>query len=217
MARASRAQMNQNRLAIEAASARLFREQGLKGISVDELMAAAGLTHGGFYGHFESKDALAAIACANAFEQSAARWRERSQGRPDPSAALKAIVDAYLSLRSRDDPGDSCPATALAADVAREPAGKPIHETFTAGIQALLGVLQSLGEPGEAGRQRALVQLSTLVGALLLARATRADGISGDFLEAAQAEIVSPVKGPLAEGGLEWMEGAPPRVRRRSR
>jgi TetR/AcrR family transcriptional repressor of nem operon len=208
MARVSRAQMNRNRQVIEEVSARLFREQGLKGISVDELMAAAGLTHGGFYGHFDSKDALAAIACAKAFEQSAGRWRERIQGSPDPSAALKAVVDAYLSPRSRDDPGNGCPATALAADVAREPAGKPVHDVFSAGVKALVRVLQALGEPGEAGRRQALVRLSTLVGALLLARATRADGISQDFLEAARAhlvpeEVVSPVKDLLSKEGIE--------------
>ena len=77
MPRVSREQTDINRLAIEDASSRLFREQGIKAVSVADLMAAAGLTHGGFYGHFESKDALAAVACAKAFEQSAGRWEKR--------------------------------------------------------------------------------------------------------------------------------------------
>ncbi|MDR3669666.1 MAG: TetR/AcrR family transcriptional regulator [Holophaga sp.] len=187
MARVSRAQSDRNRQTIEAVSARLFREQGLRGVSVDDLMAAAGLTHGGFYGHFESKDALAAVACTQAFKQSASRWQERIQGKERP-AALKAIVDAYLSKRSRDDPGNSCPVTALAGDVAREPADKPIHAAFTAGIKEQLAVLASLQGP-ETARDQALVQLSTLVGALLLARATSGDALSQRFLDAARDDL----------------------------
>jgi TetR/AcrR family transcriptional repressor of nem operon len=192
MARVSRAQSDANRQTIEAVSARLFREQGLRGVSVDDLMAAAGLTHGGFYGHFESKDALAGVACAQAFKQSAGRWQDRIKGRPDRPAALKAIVEAYLSRRSRDDPGNSCPITALAGDVAREPEHKPIRAAFAAGIKEQLAVLASLQptDDPEAARDQAVVQLATLVGALLLARATRGDALSQRFLDAARAHLV---------------------------
>jgi TetR/AcrR family transcriptional repressor of nem operon len=191
MARVSQAQSDRNRQTIEAVSARLFREQGLRGVSVDDLMAAAGLTHGGFYGHFESKDALAAVACTQAFRQSAGRWQDRIKGKPDRPAALKAVVDAYLSRRSRDDPGNSCPVTALAGDVAREPAHKPIRAAFTAGIKDQLAVLASLQatDDPETARERALVQLATLVGALLLARATCGDAVSQRFLDAAREHL----------------------------
>ena len=75
MARASRAVADQHRTAIEASSARLFRQHGLHGVSVAQVMADAGLTHGGFYGHFASKDELAAVACQRAFDDSNARWQ----------------------------------------------------------------------------------------------------------------------------------------------
>lgn len=190
MARASRDQMDRNRQTIEEVSARLFREQGLKGLSVDDLMAAAGLTRGGFYGHFASKDALAAIACARAFEQSLGRWRSRIKGQPDPSAAFKAIVAGYLSKRSRDDPGHSCPAAALAGDVAREASHKPVHAAFVTGIKQHLELLQALELPIEpAGRQKALIRFATLVGALVLSRATSGDALSQEFLAAAQAHL----------------------------
>lgn len=193
MARASRAQMERNRQTIEDVSSRLFREQGLNGLSVDELMAAAGLTRGGFYGHFESKDDLAAIACAKAFEQSAGRWKGQIEAQPGSSDAFKAIVEGYLSTRSRDDPGHSCPATALAGDVAREAADKPVHAAFTAGIKVQLEMLAALEGQGDGndGRRKALVQFSTLVGALMLARATRGDALSQAFLEAARAHLSS--------------------------
>jgi TetR/AcrR family transcriptional repressor of nem operon len=186
--------MDRNRQTIEEASARLFREQGLKGLSVDDLMAAAGLTHGGFYGHFQSKDALAAIACAKAFEQSGCAWKGHINGEPDPSAAFKGIVAGYLSERSRDNPGTSCPATALAGDVAREPGDKPVRAAFIAGVKDQVGLLLALGGhgDGEADRRKALVQFATLVGALLLARATRGDTISQEFLEAAGAHLIGP-------------------------
>lgn len=191
MPRVSREQADNHRLAIEDASARLFREQGLK-VSVSDLMAAAGLTHGGFYGHFESKDALAAVACARAFEQSAERWRKRVAGKPDRAAAMTALVEGYLSPQSRNTLGSGCPAAALAGDVAREPSDKPIHEAYVAGVKRQLAMLLSLQDSGdeEVDRGEALAQFSTLVGALVLARATRGDPLSGEFLDAARARLV---------------------------
>jgi len=92
-----------------------MREHGINGVSVSGLMSAAGLTHGGFYGHFDSKDELAAAACARAFEQALMRWKRRVAGEADAAAALQALVEGYLSKRSRDSPGTSCPASALVA------------------------------------------------------------------------------------------------------
>ena len=77
MPRVSRAQTEANHQAIEAAASRLFRERGLDGVTVADVMAEAGLTHGGFYTHYESKDALAASACESAFAFAAEKWRRR--------------------------------------------------------------------------------------------------------------------------------------------
>ena len=91
MPRVSRAEAESHRQQITEASARLFKERGINGVSVADLMGAAGLTHGGFYGHFESKDALAGVAVAHAFEQSAERWRKRAAGKPDDPGRRAAL------------------------------------------------------------------------------------------------------------------------------
>src|SRR5277367_5494913 len=100
MPRVSKDQSNRNRAAIREISARLFRERGINGVSVADLMGAAGLTHGGFYGHFESKDALAGVAVAHAFEQSAERWHKRVASKPDDAARRALLVDKFLTPQS---------------------------------------------------------------------------------------------------------------------
>lgn len=105
MPRVSRKQAELNREIIVEAATRLFRERGIHGISVSDVMAAAGLTHGGFYGHFESREALATEACNRAFEQSSERWQARVEQSPDPEAARLALIDPYLSAANRDTPG----------------------------------------------------------------------------------------------------------------
>ncbi|APW36318.1 TetR family transcriptional regulator [Rhodoferax koreense] len=192
MPRVSRQQTDHNRAAIEEASSRLFREQGIKGVSVADLMGAAGLTHGGFYGHFESKDALAAVACRHAFAQSVARWEKRVAGKSSPAEALAGLVDGYLSASNRNHAGAGCPVAGLATDVAREPADKPIHAAYVSGLKALVDVMlrtQASGDPA-ADRSRTLAQMSTLVGAMVLARATRGDPISDEFLDSARAQLL---------------------------
>lgn len=191
MPRVSKAQAEQNRHAIEDASAQLFREKGINGVSVADVMAAAGLTHGGFYGHFESKDALAAAACAKAFEESARRWATRTEGQPDPHAARQAIVDGYLTPKNRDQAGQSCPIATFAGDVGREEEGKPVRQAYLSGIRTAIDTLTALNQDKSslAAREQAMVQLSTLVGALLLARATRGDGLSDELLAAARKAL----------------------------
>ncbi|WP_392388540.1 TetR/AcrR family transcriptional regulator [Cupriavidus campinensis] len=105
MARASRAVASQHKAAIEAASAKLIRERGPHAVSVAEIMANAGLTHGGFYGHFASKDDLVAVACRRAFEEGDQRWDRRIAGAGgDHQAARRALVAAYLTPRTATTP-----------------------------------------------------------------------------------------------------------------
>ncbi|AZG12917.1 TetR/AcrR family transcriptional regulator [Cupriavidus pauculus] len=192
MPRVSKAEAEKNRAIIEQVSSRLFREQGFHGISVADLMGAAGLTHGGFYGHFESKDALAAIACARAFEESEARWRKRVGEAPDRAAARSALVDGYLSARNRNNAGAGCPVAALANDVAREPDDKPVRGAFHAGVEQLLDILASVqpGDDAAANRQAALAQMAMLAGALTLSRATQGTPLSNEILAAARAALL---------------------------
>src|ERR1700756_3257709 len=122
MPRVSRKQAELNREIIVEAATRLFRERGIHGISVSDVMAAAGLTHGGFYGHFESREALATEACNRAFEQSSLRWQARVEQSPDPETARLALIDPYLTATNRDSPGDSCPVAAFAGEICHEAA-----------------------------------------------------------------------------------------------
>lgn len=107
-------QSRQNRHQVVEVASALFRERGLHGVGVAEIMAAAGLTHGGFYGHFTSKDALA----VEAFD---AALGEEHRGK------LDALIANYLSLGHINAPAKGCPLAALANDVAREPPGSPIR------------------------------------------------------------------------------------------
>ena len=114
----SREQAAQNRERIVEAAAQLFRERGFDGIGVADLMKEAGLTHGGFYGHFSSKEDLIAEASARALTRSLALWSKVAERAPgDP---LSAIAGVYLTSRHRDDPGTGCLLAALGPDVSRQ-------------------------------------------------------------------------------------------------
>lgn len=191
MPRVSKEQAGLNRQAIESASTRLFKEKGFGGVSVADLMSAAGLTHGGFYGHFSSKDELAAVACDHAFSQSVERWEKRIADSADEKAALRSIVDHYLSQKTLRDAGNGCPGAALAVDVAREPDDKPVHAAYRAGTAELVEILATLAS-GDADQRRAtaLTQWCTMVGAAVLARATRGDPIADELLAAARASLL---------------------------
>lgn len=185
MPRVSREQTDQNRIKIEQAASRLFRERGFKGVTVADVMAAAGLTHGGFYGHFASKDALAAIACRQAFDDSRGRWDKIVNAQDDAPAAREALVDYYLKNNSPAK-GVGCPAAALAVDVAREAPGTAARSAYIAGLKGLISKLEDVSGEAETGarRQRAMMQMAALVGAVTLAQATEGDAISQQLLDA---------------------------------
>ncbi|MVV50480.1 TetR/AcrR family transcriptional regulator [Pseudomonas sp. PB120] len=193
MPRVSRKQADLNREIIVEAATRLFRERGLHGISVVDVMGAAGLTHGGFYGHFESREALAKEACSRAFTQSMERWEQKIADPDDSRSARERIIVPYLSAANRDNPGESCPVTAFAGDMCHESAESGLHQTYTQGLEALLKMLAPLmgeGQP-EADRKAALVNYSLMVGALTLARATKGDALSDEILDAARTFLTS--------------------------
>ena len=194
MPRVSRKQADLNREIIVEAATRLFRERGLHGISVVDVMAAAGLTHGGFYGQFESREALAQEASDRAFAQSTERWQERIAAHADDKdSARRALIEPYLSQASRDNPGDSCPVVAFAGDICHEAADSGLRQTFMEGLDQLLKSYGSLLDSGdvEADRQQALVDYSLMVGALTLARASRGDAVSDEILDAARTFLTS--------------------------
>src|SRR5262245_16347462 len=135
----SREQAAANRERIVEVAGELFREKGFDGIGVADLMSAAGLTHGGFYGHFKSKDDLAAEACAHAAQGSAESWIKLVNKGGDP---LQAVVNHYLSEKHRDAPGKGCLFASLGADAARESGS--IRRAFTDGLTALVDILMKV-------------------------------------------------------------------------
>src|SRR6218665_3067932 len=151
----------------EAAGA--IRARGPEGVGVAALMKQAGLTHGGFYAHFPSKEALVAEAIGLMFEEARGRF-DRAMGESDPRQALANYVDFYLSALHRDARGKGCPVAALSGDMAR--LAPEARTRFAQGAATLSGWLgEALGrigvpDPAPAGRS----MLSELVGALLLAR-----------------------------------------------
>lgn len=179
----SRAQAEENRERILDNAATLFRERGFDGVGLNDLMQAAGLTRGGFYGHFESKDDLAAQATRRALQVNREQWKRQTD------RSLKAWVKTYLSDAHRDRLGAGCGLAALAGDAAR--GGPAVKAAFAEGVASLVDTLQGQmpGASAAEKRQQALVMLSTLMGSLLLARAVGDDDLSGELREAARKSL----------------------------
>lgn len=179
--RITREQTEQNRERIVAAAAQLFGERGFDGVGVVELMQAAGLTHGGFYNHFASKEALEAAVCDAAFDAAVARLEQQARDAKPARrhAALADYVTRYLSREARDAPAPRCPMIALTSDAARH--SGDIRQRFAAGLRRYIDALACLiGRPDTASREKATHQrreaitlAATLVGAQLLARAVK--------------------------------------------
>jgi TetR/AcrR family transcriptional repressor of nem operon len=193
MPRVSKAQAEANHQAIEAAASRLFRERGLQGVTVVEVMAEAGLTHGGFYAHYASKGALAASACESAFARSAEKWQRRIDAASTPREARRTIAERYLRGAHCDPSVATCPTATLVADVARAGSAHPIHAAYVDGVRTQIEVLARLGNSGDPARDRAdaCVRLATMMGALLLARACYDDPLSDEIAAAARARLTS--------------------------
>jgi TetR/AcrR family transcriptional regulator, transcriptional repressor for nem operon len=183
MGRVSQVQARENRRHVVEVAARLFRERGVPGVSVADLMSAAGLTHGGFYKQFESKDALVAEAVGKAFDQLSGRLVALDDRGPDHAAARRALIEYYLSGAHRDDPGDGCAAAGFCVDVAREDEDGAARDVYAEGVEDFGRWLAGNGDED-------LAALSTLVGALLLARATRGHDVSDRILTAATDALI---------------------------
>jgi TetR/AcrR family transcriptional repressor of nem operon len=186
--RVSRETAAENREKIVAAAGSLFRERGFEGAAVADLMKAVGLTHGGFYGHFESKDALVAEALSRVLAGSVERWRK--YGEDDADGALARIVGRYLSRESRDNPSGACAVPSLGAEVIRQ--GPEARRAFTRGILGLVDALARLmRRRGEARRRAAAIAtLASLVGAVVLARAVDDRDFSDEILASTADHIL---------------------------
>ena len=171
-------------------ASQLFRARGFDGVAIPEIMRAAGVTHGGFYRHFESKEDLAAEACERANQRN--RWDRFLEG--PLKGRLERVVRGYLTQRHRDDPGHGCLLAAVATDVARQP--RPIRTAFTNGVRGKVDLLLSLlpGRSVAAQREKALATLAGMVGAMLLSRAVDDPALSSEILSAASNVFSNPAK-----------------------
>lgn len=187
MGRVSQAQAEENRRRVVETASRLFRERGTQ-VSVADLMKEAGLTHGGFYKQFASKEALVDEATAHAFTELTQRYQdELSHHAGQRHMAQRALLDTYLSVEHRDSTADGCPAAALVTDMARagtdpDHADGEARRVYARGVADLADWLATDDQDG-------ITRLCTMLGALVLARATKGSPQSEEILAAAHAAL----------------------------
>ena len=173
---------------VKRASVRL-REKGAHGVGVADLMKDAGLTHGGFYAHFDSREALVIEAFAYAMDRSTERWRKLSEQTP-PDKRFAAVVNAYLSAVHRDDPGHGCAVPSLGAEIARE--SPKTRKAFAAKLEQMIGMLaeQIPDLPPKAARKQAMAALGTMMGTLVMARIAGNGELSDEILAAGRESVL---------------------------
>jgi len=183
----TREQAAQNRDRVLDVAARLFRERGFDGIGVADLMKNAGLTHGGFYGQFGSKEALMTEACTRSFDVALNTFT--ALGEQAACNPLAAVMQAYLSQQHRDNPGAGCVIASLGAEASRQ--GSGLRRAVTDGTRAMLDLFTSFapGRTKAAKRERAVVAYASMVGALILARAVDDEALSDEILQAVTSAL----------------------------
>src|SRR3981189_273818 len=164
---------------VKKASVRL-REKGAHGIGVADLMKDAGLTHGGFYAHFDSREALVIEAFAYAMDRGTERWRKLAEQTP-PEKRLATIVGSYLSPAHRDDPGRGCSVPTLGAEIARE--SPKTRKAFAAKLDQMIDMLaeQIPDVPRKVARKQAMATIATMMGTLVMARVAGTGEFSDDI------------------------------------
>ncbi len=177
-----------HRRIVKTAAAR-FRERGVDGIGLADLMKEADLTHGGFYGHFDSREELVAEAIECALRDGGEAVASVAGGNHPPAATLRLLVDAYLSVAHRDGLATSCAVTTMANDVARGNARARSAYTKQVGIYLELLAKLIATDTRKSRRAKAISALATLVGAVSMARAVNDEKLSRELLKSAAAEL----------------------------
>jgi len=160
----------------------LFRSRGYEATGIDAVMASAGLTAGGFYAHFRSKEDLLARALESSFRQSGSSWSKRLVNLKG-SEWVRGFVNVYLSKAHRDNPDHGCPMPALAPEIGRiEGFSRKVFEQY------LRGLIEMVGK--QVGRDRAISAIALCVGGLMLARAAEDPKLSDRILSACRAAVI---------------------------
>ncbi len=173
---------------IVSVAARAIRRSGYDGTGVADIMKEAGLTHGAFYAHFASREAMLAEAAGKACAESAATVADMISKVP-PAMALESMLNAYLSKEHVQSVEMGCPLAALGSETSRQ--APEVRRVATQHIKEMIDLIaRQSPDWGQAGaHERALVTLSTMVGSLLLARAVDDPGLSDSLREAAQKHL----------------------------
>ncbi len=173
---------------VKKASVRL-REKGAHGIGVADLMKEAGLTHGGFYAHFDSREALVIEAFGYAMDRSMEHWRKlTSEVAPDKRLAM--VADSYLSTLHRDNPGHGCSVPSLGAEIARE--SPKTRKAFAGKLDEMIEMMADFipEVPRKAARKQAIATLASMAGTLLLARIAGTGDLSDEVLKAGKDGVL---------------------------
>ncbi|MEA2915307.1 MAG: TetR/AcrR family transcriptional regulator, transcriptional repressor for nem operon [Bradyrhizobium sp.] len=173
---------------VRKASVRL-REKGAHGIGVADLMKDAGLTHGGFYAHFASREALLIEAFTHAMDRGTEHWRKLAERTP-PDKRLATIVDSYLTTLHRDDPGHGCAIPTLGAEIARE--SPKSRKAFAARLEQMIEMLadQIPELPRKAARKQAMAAIATMMGTVVLSRIAGTGDFSDEILGAGRDAVL---------------------------
>ena len=167
---------------------RLFNRNGYSGVSIDEIMSDAGLTHGGFYRHFTGKDELYAAAVRQFLcKRTPAAWQKRSEPSAVTKPRAKRIVDAYFSREHFDDHDGCCPLLGTASGVERR--GEVVQAAYQEVVEQLVKVFEDQLN-GPRPRERALALVALCVGGMVVARNVHDPDLADDFRRAARAEVL---------------------------
>jgi TetR/AcrR family transcriptional repressor of nem operon len=171
------------------AAARLFNRKGFSEVTIGEIMTSAGLTHGGFYRHFKSKDELYAEAVRQFLSRPPEPWQEKPKERCAPGLPYASyVVDAYLSRDHLDDVDGLCPLIGLPSDVAR--GGEAVRAAYREVAEAMVRLFKA-NLTGPEARHLALVLVALCVGGMVLARAVDDETLGDDFRDAAHKHILA--------------------------
>jgi TetR/AcrR family transcriptional repressor of nem operon len=168
MGRSSRAQADENRQRILAAASALFRARGVEDVGIADVMKAAGMTQGGFYNHFSSKEAITTEACAQSFDGAAQKWRQIAADARDGGKDAALAIETYYAADK--PPEQTCPMIAFAPIASRRPSDDPLRRAFDDGVKMLLAVYSEQATDGsaKADQDRLSDGFAAMVGAKLL-------------------------------------------------
>ncbi|PXW24707.1 TetR/AcrR family transcriptional regulator [Paraburkholderia caballeronis] len=182
----SRSEVAQTRKRIVEVASEEIRRNGIQATVLADVMAKAGLTHGGFYRHFESKDQLVAEACASGMAvilDAAAAAAESAAAEGDNKAAFRSIVERYLSAEHRDNPTGGCVLAGLGSELAR--ADEPARAAASGAFSELVDVMAKRirRRNPEAARSDAVFALSAMIGAITMSRVMTDPALSDSILQ----------------------------------